>query len=110
MNEKLLPCPFCGSDANISSMDEDGNAFLINCTNNNCGTMMTTNNLSNHKLIQQWNTRQSVDVDLNEKLRETAYNAFTFTANAYRMYPDRKHTFSDYWAALTDLEAKGGEG
>lgn len=31
-----------------------------------------------------------------EILRELAYKAWRFAANAYRLYPENKHTFSDY--------------
>lgn len=32
-----------------------------------------------------------------EQMRLMAYGAFKFCANAFRMYPNSKHTFSDYW-------------
>lgn len=35
-----------------------------------------------------------------EKIKEAAWEAWKSAANAYRMYPDQKHTFSDYWASI----------
>jgi len=33
-------------------------------------------------------------------LKEVAYKAWKAAANAHRMYPDNKHTFSDYWETV----------
>lgn len=35
----------------------------------------------------------------NETIKEIASIAWKGAANAYRLYPDNKHTFSDYWDA-----------
>jgi len=38
-------------------------------------------------------------------IREIAYIAWKAAANAHRMYPDNKHTFTDYWdAAKTQFD------
>jgi hypothetical protein len=36
-------------------------------------------------------------LDEKENEKDTAYRAWIAAANAFRMYPDNKHTFSDYW-------------
>lgn len=33
-------------------------------------------------------------------LRSIAFDAFKYAVNAYRMYPDNKHTFNDYWESM----------
>lgn len=33
-----------------------------------------------------------------EEVKEIAYIAWKGAANAYRMYPDNKHTFTEYWS------------
>lgn len=37
-----------------------------------------------------------------EQVREIAWIAWKGAANAFRMYPDNKHTFTDYWNAAKD--------
>lgn len=37
-----------------------------------------------------------------DKLRNIAWIAWKGAANAYRMYPDNKHTFTEYWDAAKD--------
>ncbi len=32
-----------------------------------------------------------------EEIKEIAYIAWKGAANAHRMYPENKHTFSEYW-------------
>lgn len=32
--------------------------------------------------------------------KEIAYKAWRAAADAFRMYPDNKHTFSDYWETV----------
>lgn len=41
-----------------------------------------------------------------ELYRLIAFNAFKFAANAYRMYPDNKHSFTDYWSDLGEKETE----
>lgn len=42
----------------------------------------------------------SADKGLREEtLRQVAWKAWKGAANAYRMYPDNKHTFTEYWGA-----------
>lgn len=35
--------------------------------------------------------------DFEEEIKESAQDAWTNAANAYRLYPNNKHTFSAYW-------------
>lgn len=44
-------------------------------------------------------TGEDVQRMAEETVREIASIAWKGAANAYRMYPDNKHTFSDYWEA-----------
>ena len=44
--------------------------------------------------------KERITIDRNnatEDRRTTAYAAWRAAADAFRMYPDNKHTFSDYW-------------
>ncbi len=38
-----------------------------------------------------------------EQIKEIAYIAWHGAANAFRLYPDNKHTFVDYWATAKEL-------
>jgi hypothetical protein len=40
-----------------------------------------------------------------ERAKELANHAWTNAANAYRMYPNNKHSFSSYWGTLGEKEA-----
>ena len=40
-------------------------------------------------------------------IRELMWSAWRFANNACRMYPDNKHTFSDYWDSTGKDSAKG---
>ena len=51
---KLLPCPFCGSEAEIL-------VGTIWCTNEDCGTEMYLPFLSEEELAKQWNTRKPME-------------------------------------------------
>lgn len=58
-DQKLLPCPFCGSGAEItSSMLSDGEYSNVSCTKIVCPA---NNNLSHHQAsevsVKIWNTR-----------------------------------------------------
>lgn len=41
-----------------------------------------------------------------ETLRIAAWDGWLGAANAYRSYPDQKHTFTDYWTSLGEVKAK----
>ena len=51
---KLLPCPFCGGEAEIG-------ASTIWCTNEYCGSELYHPLLSREELIKQWNTRKPME-------------------------------------------------
>lgn len=40
------------------------------------------------------------DTELEKLAHDIAMHAWTNAANAYRMYPDNKHNFTDYWANI----------
>lgn len=70
---RLLPCPFCGGEAEIG-------VSAIWCTNEVCGAELYHPLLSREDLIKQWNTRKPMEriierlVDLREKPTETVYD------------------------------------
>lgn len=37
-----------------------------------------------------------------EEVKEIAYLAWKGAANAHRLYPDNKHTFTEYWSGAED--------
>lgn len=59
---KLLPCPFCGSDARMwpshTKADEDGSYEIIGCSNVECLIEPTTEDyLPYDEALKRWNTR-----------------------------------------------------
>lgn len=46
------------------------------------------------------------DEELKKVVHEIAWAAWKSAANAYRMYPDNKHTFTDYWGDLGKAESE----
>jgi hypothetical protein len=54
--DKLLPCPFCGSEAEIKHTGDTGR--YVCCTNCNSGSHLHYGNLD--ELAKKWNTRQQL--------------------------------------------------
>ena len=54
MNEKLKPCPFCGSNRVQIRTDDEGISWYIFC--NNCGAMCGYA-LSEDEVVKAWNRR-----------------------------------------------------
>lgn len=42
--------------------------------------------------------------DFDKVIKEVAWEAWKSAANAFRMYPDNKHTFADYWDGKSSLK------
>lgn len=61
---KLLPCPFCGGEAEIG-------VSTIWCKNEECGVEMSICFLSQEELAKQWNTRKPMERII-ERLEEEA--------------------------------------
>ena len=60
---ELLPCPFCGGESAIESIDYIGgnevNEFYISCNNPECGAQPDSIGMdSMDKAIKAWNTRK----------------------------------------------------
>ena len=54
MNKELLPCPFCGSSANV--YDIEYKLYSVGCNNDNCGASIEY--LSSKKAAAElWNKR-----------------------------------------------------
>ena len=56
MPEKLLPCPFCGSEAEFERIGYRRKSTIVTCTS--CGCSLETGEEWNHG--RQWNTRAAV--------------------------------------------------
>lgn len=63
-NEKLLPCPFCGSEVEIVQKGSKG--LLLTCTKTDCNIIWYEQKVLNYslewlkaKMIERWNTRVS---------------------------------------------------
>lgn len=48
---------------------------------------------------QQFRSQPETESKTKEEVKEIASIAWKGAANAYRMYPENKHTFTEYWAA-----------
>lgn len=49
------------------------------------------------RIVQLMSQKEIDKNNLEADRRTIAYAAWTAAANAFRMYPDNKHTFSNYW-------------
>lgn len=55
---KLLPCPFCGREAQIRYTQNDwGDQYIVECINCGCEYYGDTEK----DIIKQWNTRKPID-------------------------------------------------
>jgi Lar family restriction alleviation protein len=52
---KLLPCPFCGAEAESRRIGESG-IFVVSCSNPECGVRPSTFALR-AEVVEIWNTR-----------------------------------------------------
>lgn len=55
--EKLLPCPFCGSDADMFQKDSDPkwNDWVVHCSDLDCWA--NVRHINKADAIRKWNTR-----------------------------------------------------
>lgn len=62
-DDRLLPCPFCGEDAEIGwYKDGDKDKFYVGCSNDKCGCEITGAEpfYDLEKAISVWNKRMEV--------------------------------------------------
>lgn len=118
MKEKLLPCPFCGSEIKQLSGDKTKYSIwvTIECKNSSCKVSQTTFtdgqdiSITINKATLKWNTRQP------ELILQEVEKIVQICGNYIESY--RKENKSDWVKGarfaigytLIDLEAKGGEG
>jgi len=69
MSEKLLPCPFCGGEAEIERL-EDPTIWFVDCSQ--CKCQLDETYETKEDVIEAWNTRRSLSVTKIAKLL-TAY-------------------------------------
>ena len=55
---KLLPCPFCGGEAEYCKGDWIGKEYWVKCTKCSCKTSLSNNY---KKPIDEWNTRKPME-------------------------------------------------
>lgn len=62
--DRLLPCPFCGEDAEIGWCKEDGKheRFYVGCSRDNCCELDQAF-FDLDKCIDAWNTRKLIKED-----------------------------------------------
>ena len=65
---KLLPCPFCGGEAEYCKGDWIGKEYWVKCTKCSCNTSLSNNY---KKPIEEWNTRKPME-RIVERLEESA--------------------------------------
>jgi len=73
MDEKLKPCPFCGSKAKISS---SAYVYFVRCSNLECEAYLANGKMDKDGAIKEWNTRSSPEAAMPN------YNNSTFMAMA----------------------------
>ena len=63
MDEKLLPCPFCGSKAVLKVKEHipHGYEFTPTCTNTSCAGRITKIWLSEGDALYAWNRRANIE-------------------------------------------------
>jgi hypothetical protein len=59
-DEKLLPCPFCGSNAVVYLVESAG-LWRVRCCNEFCDIQQPLLSASEQWAIKNWNTRPSAD-------------------------------------------------
>lgn len=57
MDDKLKPCPFCGSKADVSDGGYSGTRFWIHCVNNDCIAHEGVTRITREAAIAIWNRR-----------------------------------------------------
>lgn len=57
-NEKIKPCPFCGSKAEIISFNYEYGTVTIGCTNEDCDITMGKGFFTDEEAIEHWNRRK----------------------------------------------------
>ena len=57
-NDKLLPCPFCGGEAEFCKGDWIGKEYWVKCTKCICKTSLSNNY---NEPIKAWNTRKPME-------------------------------------------------
>lgn len=59
-NERIKPCPFCGSHASVWQYEYPTKSHIIECDNEYCGCQYGNNmDLTEAEVIDLWNSRHS---------------------------------------------------
>ena len=61
MNEKLLPCPFCGGDAYLVTDDETASLYGVQCFR--CDAGIPSEKKTVKEAVEAWNRRASDETD-----------------------------------------------
>jgi Lar family restriction alleviation protein len=80
---ELLPCPFCGEEADIERMGTHRMSMVITCTN--CGCSVETGETFVHKNTQ-WNTRHITLNQARQVLAEAGMVAVPESLNAHQRH------------------------
>lgn len=78
---KLLPCPFCGGEADLVEYMRklDCKKFAVECRNIECPTLPCTEwHLDKEEAIKAWNIRKPMD-DIVKLLEESKENNYRYT-------------------------------
>lgn len=91
---ELLPCPFCGGEANVIDHHNDDGSVSVGCNNDTClgfsglGWLYKTE----AEAIAAWNTRAAYEIDdyfylpkPKEPIAETIYTDIERTENGYKV-------------------------
>lgn len=79
---KLLPCPFCGGEANVSYNTKFG--FVPWCNNEECILNESTKGYKTEEAIKLWNTRKPMEriIERLEKLPHAEDDCFMWLEDA----------------------------
>lgn len=69
---KLLPCPFCGGEAELMIFNSEYETVTVGCTNEDCDITMGKAFFTDEEAIEHWNRRTPM-ANIVEKLEELPY-------------------------------------
>lgn len=86
---KLLPCPFCGGEANVYEQKhrEYQSTYFVSCKGCHCKSM---ERIEKDIVIEKWNTRKPIDniMEQLEEEKEYSHSDFSRYINEYELSLD----------------------
>ena len=75
-DEKLLPCPFCGGEAELMRFPKCDRKYVVICENKQCMASVGNYSYTKEEAIKAWNTRKPMEriVERLEELKQRAWD------------------------------------